>query len=217
MYSHYLVSVRSEEAVTLIAFSNLPLATVMSHCMLKCCRGWVCVSVHVCRLQFCKNRWEVEHPSNALLTLLSFFLCCLSDLFSVLFVSSHSTTLTQSGNDSFHWVFSSNGRCSPTVPPREVSQIYTDNSSLSCSPRFIYVSGFNLNVFLLHVAPHPCSLVSYKVQPLALLFGLLCTHLGRLGFLFNECIFVLTEESGSENRRVSWGKPSLPDARITNK
>lgn len=83
MYSHYIVSVRREEAVTLIAWNSLPLATVMSRCILKCCRVCVCCCMCAC-VQFCKNRREVEHPSNALLTLLSFLLCSLSDSISVL-------------------------------------------------------------------------------------------------------------------------------------
>lgn len=44
IYSRYIVSERREEAVTLIALNSLPLATVMSHSILKCCSVWVLLS-----------------------------------------------------------------------------------------------------------------------------------------------------------------------------
>lgn len=65
---------------------------------------------------------EVEHPSNALLTLLSSLLRPPSD--SVLFVSTAPTTQTKSGDDSFHWLFFFftpliDGARSPTRPTRD--------------------------------------------------------------------------------------------------
>ena len=59
----------------LITPNNAPLADVMSHCPLKRCRVRVCQCAWVQFAVFAKNRWEVEYPSNALLTLLSSFLC----------------------------------------------------------------------------------------------------------------------------------------------
>lgn len=44
IYSRYIVSEWREEAVTLIALNSLPLATVMSHSILKCCSVWVLLS-----------------------------------------------------------------------------------------------------------------------------------------------------------------------------
>lgn len=152
--------------------------------------------VCACGLQFYKNRWEVEHPSNALLTLLSLFLCSPSQSVSVLLSLSvpprwHKEEKTVS-----------TGRCplmdvSPSILPPEGLQIRTANSPLLCNPHshFISVSSFYSSIFLFYQALDSCSVVSYKVQPLAPLFGLLCTQLGRLGFLFNKCLFVLIEES----------------------
>lgn len=54
---------------------SLPTETLQSPCV-SACMGTAC--------SFCKNRWEVEYPSNALLTLLSSFLCSPSDSVSVL-------------------------------------------------------------------------------------------------------------------------------------
>lgn len=157
---------------------------LQSLCVLLC--------VSVCCLQFCKNRWgraslKCFVDLVKLSPLLSLWLCP--------FVSLCSTTLMQNGNDSFHWVFFPNGHCSLSVLPPEGLQIYTGNSLLPCNPCFIFVSTFNLSISLFHLALDSCSVVSYKVQLLAPLFGLLCTQLGRLGFLFNKCLFVLTKES----------------------
>lgn len=56
------MSVWREEAVTVIALNkNLPWATVMSHCILKCCRVCVCCCVCQCAcVQFWKNRGRVS-------------------------------------------------------------------------------------------------------------------------------------------------------------
>lgn len=77
-----------------------------------------------------KDASEVEHPSNASLTLLSSLLCPPSD--SVLFVSPAPTTQTKSGDDSFRWLcfFYRPNRWCFALPPAspEAPQLYTCNS-----------------------------------------------------------------------------------------
>lgn len=153
MHSHFIVLVWREEAVTFIALNSLPLATVMSHCILKCVQSLcnvVCVSV--CSLQSCKSRMEVEHPSKALLTLLSFFLCSLSDLISVLL------SLPVPPRWCKVEMAVSTG-CFPLIDvvlwvshPHKLHRFLTDYSSVLCNPCFIFIFCLKLSICIVHLA-----------------------------------------------------------------
>lgn len=119
MYSHCLVSVRREEAVTMIALNDLPLATVTSHCALKMLQS-LCVLQRVCwracvLFAVLQEQMRGRASLKCFVDLVIFFPVLPLWLRLRPFVSPCSTTLKQSGNDSFHWVFSFNGRCSLSV------------------------------------------------------------------------------------------------------
>lgn len=95
------------------------------------------------------------------------------------------------------------------VPYPQKVYIFTPVTSF-CSPRFTRVFGFSLSYLPLSFGPLLLLIscpVLCKVWPWAPLFGLLCTPLGKLGFLFNKCLFVLTEGAEPATEKAVSGPP----------
>lgn len=141
---------------------------------------------------------EVEHPSNASLTLLSSLLRPPSD--SVLFVSPAPTTQTKSGDDSFHWLFfffyPSNRWCSLPHPPHQRLRRFTLVIALQFQGFF---SLFSFPVCSWNVPSRP------EPSAPAAAFGVFVffrrtRNIGRLWLLLHNT-YVLTRETSYKGKK----------------
>lgn len=146
-----------------------------------------------------------------LFPLLSLWLCLCP------FVSLRSTTLMQSGNDSFHWMFSSNGR-SLNVPPPEALQIHTSNSPLLCSFHVSFLSPALIWVSPSFIWPLFSSFLQSAAVSSFVWFAV-HTRKGGWDFCLTSVYFCSPRSPPRKTEGsvlVSWEELSLPDTRITN-
>lgn len=140
---------------------------------------------------------EVEHPSNALLTLLSSLLRPPSD--SVLFVSTAPTTQTKSGDDSFHWLFfffyPSNRWCSLPHPPHQRLRRCT----LVIALHFQFFSFFSFPVCSSNVPSRPEPFAPAAAFSVFVFFRR-TRNIGRLRLLLHNT-YVLTRETSYKGKK----------------
>lgn len=175
----------------------------------------VCVSVWVCAV--CKNRWEVEHPSNALLTLLSFFLCSLSDSVSVLLSLSVPPRWCKVEMTVSTGCFPLMDVLWMSLPP-EALQIHTSNSPLLCSFHVSFLSPALIWVSPSFIWPLFSSFLQSAAVSSFVWFAV-HTRKGGWDFCLTSVYFCSPRSPPRKTEGsalVSWEELSLPDTRITN-